>query len=153
MSDGAPARGERKWQKPKRNWLLVAAIALGVTGVLYVAARFTVAYVVENFLPQGPYAHRDPLQFSNQLWLATAKDKSGTRYLMLDDLLKRHPLVGLTRDEVVALLGPFEPPGYPGFPACYYLGPENHPFREGTAWLVLTLDADQRVRAIDVQTK
>lgn len=153
MDASESQRTRPKWQKPKRNWPLVIAISVVATGVLYVGARYTVALVSQYILPQGPYAGREPTPFARDVWLATSKDKSGARYLMLDDLLKRHPLIGLTRAEVVDLLGPMEPAGYPGFPACYYLGPENHPFREGTAWLVLTLDAEERVRALDVATK
>ncbi|MCE9595135.1 MAG: hypothetical protein K8S98_13195 [Planctomycetes bacterium] len=141
---------ERKWRKPKRNWVKIVAIAIVVTGVVYVGAIFAVDFVLTRVLPRGPYAERAPTAFSREVWLASGSDRGGARYLMLDDLLRSHPLVGLGRAEVVELLGP--PSASPaGFGTSYYLGPINHPFREGSVWLALVFDDTDRVSALEMR--
>lgn len=146
------AQRERKWRKPKRNWVKIVAIAIVVTGVVYVAATFAVDFVLTHVLPQGPYAERTPTAFSREVWLASGADRGGARYLMLDDLLRSHPLVGLERNEVVELLGP--PSAAPAsFGTSYYLGPINHPFREGNVWLALVFDGTDRVTSLEMRSQ
>jgi hypothetical protein len=152
VSEGTTGGRERKRRKPKSNWVKIVAIAIVVTGVVYVGAIFTVDFVLARVLPQGPYAERTPTAFSREVWLASGADRGGARYLMLDDLLRRHPLVGLGRAEVAELLGP--PSATPaGFGTSYYLGPINHPFREGKSWLVLSFDAAERVTSLEVRSQ
>ncbi len=51
---------------------------------------------------------QDRRPFDRAEWLAHVIDKNGycTRYEMVGDLLRTHKLVGMTRAEAVALLGP-----------------------------------------------
>lgn len=150
MGEKATAGRERRWHKPKRNWPLIVAIAIAVTAVLYVAAYFTVGFLVARFLPQGPYANKQPTPFARDVWLVTGADREGARYLMLDDLLAQHPLVGMERAEVEELLGPAQPAGSLG--EAYYLGPKNSPIGSSRAFLVLKYDAQDRVSSATVQT-
>ena len=65
---------------------------------------------------------------------------------MADDLVNRQQLVGLTRQEVVALLG--EPPKteyFQEFDLVYYLGPERGFMGIDSEWLVLKLGAKGRI--------
>ena len=61
----------------------------------------------------------DPLgwpskHFDHETWWTTPET---SRYVMVNDLVDRKVLSGLTRDQVKALLGPasFDSPGYPGY--------------------------------------
>ncbi|MCK6448379.1 MAG: hypothetical protein L6Q99_18475 [Planctomycetes bacterium] len=150
MEEQTSGRRERKWQKPKRNWLQIVGIAIVVTVVLYGAAYFTVGFLLERFMPQGPYAGKEPTPFARDVWLVTGADSQGTRYLMLDDLLAKHPLVGMQRADVEALLGEAHDAGSLG--KAYYLGPKNSPIGSSRAFLVLTYDAADVVTSATVQT-
>jgi hypothetical protein len=53
---------------------------------------------------------------------------NATRDRMVKDLLKRHPLIGLTRDQVTALLGEpdyLHPEIFPTWEMVYWLGPDD----------------------------
>lgn len=92
------------------------------------------------------YDGKSPVPFDHAQWVACGHFPSTDRYMMLDDLLAKHALVGMTRDEVVALLGPFhhdpDEPDYPGWDSCYYLGPERG-LGVDFDWLIFTFDADK----------
>jgi hypothetical protein len=71
------------------------------------------------------------------------------RLCMVDNLMNSERLLGMNRDEVVELLGPPEPIGFPaGAASCdmhYYLGPERGFFRIDSEWLFLKFGDDGRV--------
>jgi hypothetical protein len=69
-----------------------------------------------------------------------------TRLAMVDDLLARHPLRGLTRDSVERLLGPRDSTEYfREWDLVYWLGPERGLIRIDSEWLVLKFGVDGRV--------
>jgi hypothetical protein len=69
-----------------------------------------------------------------------------TRLTMVDDLLTRHSLRGMSRDSVERLLGPRDSTAYfRDWDLVYWLGPERGSIRIDSEWLVLKLDADGRV--------
>jgi outer membrane protein assembly factor BamE (lipoprotein component of BamABCDE complex) len=74
-------------------------------------------------------------------------DLSGrARVDMLQDLLKRHPLKGRTRTEVVALLGePTQTDKWKGAEMIYVLGNDGSYFAIDHEWLLIDLDQRQRV--------
>ena len=84
--------------------------------------------------------------FDSSLWRNSATLLS-VRLRMADDLVNRQTLVGLTRQEVVALLG--EPPKteyFKEFDLVYYLGPERGFMSIDSEWLVLKLGPEGRVK-------
>lgn len=90
---------------------------------------------------------------------ANAPSGDPIRIRMVDDLLDRHDLRGMTRAEVTALLG--EPddaalgqgdPLFHGWDMAYYLGPERGLLALDSEFLVLRLGADQRVSELRVIT-
>ena len=65
---------------------------------------------------------------------------------MVDDLLRRHALVGLTRAQVVALLGrPTETTYFRDYALVYYLGPESGLAGIDSKWLLVQVDGSGRV--------
>jgi hypothetical protein len=62
---------------------------------------------------------------------------------MADDLLSRGVLVGLSRREVIALLG--EPDGVSGGDLSYWLGPQRALAAADSEWLSIRLGRDGRV--------
>jgi outer membrane protein assembly factor BamE (lipoprotein component of BamABCDE complex) len=69
---------------------------------------------------------------------------------MVDDLMSSGRLDGLSRDQVIALLGPPHLKDFPGEAwQCdihYFLGPERGFFRIDSEWLFITFDKDEKVR-------
>lgn len=76
------------------------------------------------------------------------------RVYMVDDLLRQYPLIGMTKDDVTALLGP------PTKTHClqaddhlvYYLGDERGLIRIDSEWLVIRLDGGGNVIEYQVLT-
>ena len=97
--------------------------------------------VIENYWHQRefePVAWRDN-ERGDAMWPA--------RLAMVDDLLARHPMRGLSRDSVERLLGPRDSTEYfREWDLVYWLGPERGLVRIDSEWLVLNLGLDGRVR-------
>ena len=69
------------------------------------------------------------------------------RLAMIDDLMERHALRGLSRDSVERLLGPGDSTASWGeWDLVYLLGPERGLIRIDSEWLVVDFDAHGRVR-------
>ena len=87
---------------------IVLTMVLGIGATAYYLSRPTA---------------QDELIFDRDLWQHNplGENRSSPRYRMIGDLLRRYRLVGMTRAEVVALLGPIEYPRgssrrpYPGW--------------------------------------
>ncbi len=95
------------------------------------------------------YAHRTT--FDAPGWRASA-DEQGmwpTRLRMASDLIASRQLIGLDRSQVIELLGPPAPPGYPGgargVALHYLLGPERGLFRIDSEWLLIDVDGAGQV--------
>ncbi len=88
--------------------------------------------------------------FDRSLW-CNSRTPASVRLRMADDLVDNKKLFGLTRQEVVALLG--EPPKteyFKEFDLVYYLGPERGFMSIDSEWLVLKLGPDGRVKRATV---
>ncbi|HEY5618652.1 MAG TPA: hypothetical protein VIK60_11970 [Vicinamibacterales bacterium] len=73
------------------------------------------------------------------------------RLAMVDDLLARHELRGMSRESVTALLGPRDDtPSFRDWDAAYWLGPERGLFRIDSEWLVLRFGSDGRVQEYQI---
>jgi hypothetical protein len=82
----------------------------------------------ESFTPDG---WRSPAGSSDRLW--------PPRLRMVDDLIARKLVDGLSQDSVVLLLGPPDARAWPGFDMTYSLGPERGLFRIDSEFLALRL--------------
>ncbi|WP_072378682.1 hypothetical protein [Novosphingobium sp. NDB2Meth1] len=84
-------------------------------------------------------------EFDRERWLKA--DLSGReRANIMPDLVRKHRLYGMTRTEVVALLGPPTPTDkWAGSDMVYVLGNDGSLLPIDHAWLTLTLDKQERV--------
>ena len=104
----------------------VAAMALGILVTLF---------------PGDRYAGKPRVAFEREAWLAAWNDREGSRYLMVEDLLAKHPLVGRPLSELDEFLGPrselrhYRELGY----VDWYLGPEPDEGGVDHAWLTAVL--------------
>jgi len=84
--------------------------------------------------------------FDSIAWKDDERIRRGDRLKMADDILSRRMLSGKSRSDVVAMLG--QPPrtGYfSDWNLVYWLGAERGYMGIDSEWLVVRLDASQRV--------
>jgi len=82
--------------------------------------------------------------FDSATWKSSPAEftHKSRRLRMADDLLKTHPLVGLDRAAIGALLGdPDQTPYFRGYDMVYFLGQERSYFGIDGEWLVIKLDS------------
>ena len=146
------------WIPQAVPWLAVIAILLvrAARGPAIHAGSFIGGVLlhwvlVASFLMFGDVAadHWHRRRFDAAEWRRNDQSNPSwpTRLTMVDDLLKRHDLHGLTRDSVEKLLGPRDnTTSWPEWDLVYYLGPERGLIRIDSETLVLKLGPDGRVR-------
>jgi len=116
----------------RRRWVpLVAFAGAQLLGVGLLVGVFAGTPVVRD------YASRMP--FDSASWKAeNRRDAAGLRVRMVDDLLRTHKLVGMSRAQLEGLLG--VPPAteyFREYDYVYWLGPERGPFSIDSEWLVV----------------
>ncbi|HSU13719.1 hypothetical protein [Longimicrobium sp.] len=122
--------------------LLGSAVGLGFV----LAALWIALSAFARSLPEGRCRRHE--RFSAAVWRDTAQayGELAPRGCMVDDLLARRDLHGLSRTQVVALLGEPPPTGYfREYDLVYWLGPERGLFSIDSEWLVFRLNATGRV--------
>ena len=79
-------------------------------------------------------------RFDSDTWKSVA-GSDATRLAMVDDLLARYELVGMTREEVDGLLGvPTETGYFANFEYVYLLGPERGFISIDSEWLCIDFE-------------
>jgi hypothetical protein len=126
----------------RRRW--VPPVVFAVSQVLCIAAFLAVIFVppvVED------YASRT--SFDSARWKAeNRRGAEGRRIRMVDDLLRRHHLVGMQRAQLEQLLGvPPPTPYFQEYEYVYWLGPERGAFSIDSEWLVVRCQEDVVVSA------
>ncbi|WP_440969921.1 outer membrane protein assembly factor BamE domain-containing protein [Peribacillus frigoritolerans] len=89
-------------------------------------------------------------RFTTERWL---NDVEGRVYLV-DDLINEHELIGMTKDEVFALLGsPTETEYFKEEDnVVYYLGDERGIIRIDSEWLVIWFDGSDKAMKYELRT-
>jgi hypothetical protein len=129
----------------RRRLVWALAIVLGVPAALYGLGW---AYVVA--VPRADdLRHRLP--FDAEAWKSHSADDGPewpTRLRMVDSLVDRRQLDGLTRERVEQLLGPADRTSkWRDWDLVYHLGPERGLIRIDSEWLVIRFDARGAVAA------
>lgn len=92
------------------------------------------------------WSHRRP--FDSAVWKEGLSKESTdpVRLRMIDDLLKKKPLVNMSRAEIVLLLGTPPKTGYfHEYEFVYWLGPERGFFSIDSEWLAIRFNSEDRV--------
>jgi hypothetical protein len=99
----------------------------------------TVGYgFLTGYLPIRP--------FDADLWQQGMQSHTAVRLHMIEPLIRSRNLDGLTRSQVVSLLGPPSNDGYfADWDLVYWLGPERGLMRIDSEWLVIRIGPDGRV--------
>lgn len=86
-------------------------------------------------------------------WMDTtlSRGKLAIRGCMVDDLLEKRDLRGMTQAEVVALIGePDHPNDVIGYDLVYWLGPQRGLIGTDSEYLVMKLDRSKRVASVEL---
>ncbi len=119
----------------KKRWMpLVAFAGAQVLGMCVIFGIIFGMPVVKDYASRQPF---DPI-----VWKAeNTHSAKGIRVHMVDDLLRKHALVGMSQSQVDALLG--VPPSseyFREYDYVYWLGQERGAFAIDSEWLVLKLE-------------
>ena len=92
----------------------------------------------------GAFAYRSLARprFDSDAWKSVPADDPG-KLAMVDDLLARHKLVGMTRTEIDTMLGtPPKTSYFRDYDYVYWLGPERGFMSIDSEWLCIAFDGD-----------
>ena len=102
-------------------------------------ALLIIPYILFIISFGNPYPSEE---FNSNIW----KNNEEKRIELIDNLMDKKLLDGLTKNELIELLGePIEKTGYfknSGRDMIYYLGAERHPFGVDSKWLLIWLEND-----------
>ena len=93
--------------------------------------------------------------FVRSEWMDTtmSRGKLAVRGCMVDDLLEKHELRGMTRAEVVALIGePDRPDIFADYDMVYLLGPERGLIGTDFEYLVMKVDKASRITSVELRS-
>lgn len=133
------------WQSLKRKWITSLGYATGASTVyLSFVALLLFGPQVKSYLEREA--------FDSRKWIEADRSNTNVRQRMVDDLLKTHSLVGKSRTEIEALLGPpTEDSPRGNFDLIYWLGPERGFIQIDSEWLLIRFEND-RVIEVKVRT-
>ena len=121
----------------KRRWVPIMA---------FLGAHVLGLYILISMVFLGPvvWDHATRVPFQAERWRAeNHRGGEGLRIRMVDDLLRRHRLVGMRRTEIDALLGvPPRSDYFREYDYVYWLGQERGAFAIDSEWLVVEFEGD-----------
>lgn len=124
---------------------LVLKIGLWIFGIGLFGYILLVSFLL--FAPKlNSYANRS--SFESSQWKVHLESKDPIKLRMVDDLLSRHNLVGLSTEEIEWLLG--KPPKteyFKDYDYVYWLGPERSAFSIDSEWLGIKFESGIVVKA------
>lgn len=127
-------------------WLVLRLALVGLASFAVLVVASILLFVIGfTLFADAPYDGRSQVPFDRAAWTAARTDPNGERYLMVNDLLRRFPLIGMSKAEVAELLGPIVPDRTGQWDASYYLGPEDSPWAIDNRSLVLRFAKDRVV--------
>ena len=97
--------------------------------------------MVDDYIHRTPF---DPIRWKNE----ESNFKKAVRIRMVDDLLKTHTLIGMTKEQINELLGvPPETSYFREYDYVYWLGPERGLFSIDSEWLVIKFENNKAIEA------
>ncbi|MEW6208487.1 MAG: hypothetical protein AB1631_08970 [Acidobacteriota bacterium] len=104
------------------------------------------AWPIYSFL--SSYDRPPSIQFESERWKNKNLEESGhpIRIQMIDDLISSRMLDGMSKAEILKLLGEADNDGYfKDWDMVYWLGPERSPISIDSEWLVIRFDSEEKV--------
>jgi len=126
----------------KWNRLLLSSLIVGGLVILSVGGVGVWFFFGDSIRERLSRQRFDPVS-----WKADERNfTNAVRIRMVDDLLRRHSFLGMTRDQVVGIIGEPDKTGYfKDWDMVYWLGPERGFSSIDSEWLVFRLDSQKKV--------
>jgi hypothetical protein len=121
-----------------------------ILGIIFILFTSPIWLTVTNLVYED---WKFRLQFDSLVWKESLTKESvePVRLRMIDDLLRKHALVGMRRSEVISLLGTPPSTGYfSEYDFVYWLGPERGLFGIDSEWLAVKFNGENRVSKANV---
>jgi len=128
--------------KTNKLSLKIGLWATGVGVFLYI--------LIVSFLFFSPKlkSYKSQTAFESTKWKLHLSDGDFAKQTMVDDLLSRYQLVGMTRANIEELLGTPQSTNYfKDYDYVYWLGPERSVFAIDSEWLGIKFNDDMVVKA------
>ena len=129
----------------RRHWRKLIV----VVGILSLIAASPFLLLFGSIAADALKERSNRLSFDAAAWKASLSAPTETepiRLRMVDDLLHRHKLVGMTHDELTALIGtPPKTDYFRDYQFVYWLGPERGYMSIDSEWLAVRFGPDDRV--------
>ena len=92
------------------------------------------------------YVNQTP--FDSKKWQAKSVDQNTIKQKMVNDLLSKYQLIGMTKPDINKLLGIPQQTGYfKDYDYVYWLGPERSAFGIDSEWLGIKFEKDVVTKA------
>lgn len=140
--------------EPKRPVRRSRALTIALIILVILVSMFVIPSVLffGSIIGDAIKERRSRIPFDSNTWKTSlSKPHDSIRLRMVDDLLRSRKLVGMTRTELVAILG--EPPLLPSrrdYDMVYWLGPQRGYMGLDSESLGVRLSADQRVTEVRI---
>lgn len=124
---------------------LILKISLGLIGLGVLTYILLVSYLI--FAPKmQSYVNQTP--FDSKKWQAKSVDQNTIKQKMVNDLLSKYQLIGMTKPDIDKLLGIPQQTGYfKDYDYVYWLGPERSAFGIDSEWLGIKFEKDVVTKA------
>ena len=112
-----------------------------------VTFRLLALALVATALGTFAYFNLGQTRFDSNVWKSMPSNDPG-RLAMVDDLLAKYRLVGMTQSEIDGMLGiPPQTPYFQDYDYVYWLGPERGVISIDSEWLCIAFDKGVAVEA------
>ncbi len=123
------------WGLRTRRFL---AIFSSVLGAIVVPYAIFISYI---FLAPAAQDYASRIEFNSESWKQGDMDNSGIRLKMVDSLMQKYSLKGMSRAEIKKLLGvPASTSYFTQYDYVYWLGPERGFISIDSEWLVIKFE-------------
>jgi hypothetical protein len=123
-------------------------IALWLLASMSIVATCLMTYIAIKQYSSQHKAMPTQIQFESQQWKnVPLYGTNNLRYRMHKDLIARYKLIGMTKEEIIDLLGPQSDPAYfKEWDLRYWMGPEPGPYGIDSIWIVLKIKDNKIVK-------
>jgi len=136
-----------------KRWIQIAALAMVVAVSIAGYAAWRVYAGARGQLSESRCDGHGTFVRSDWMDSTMTKGKLAVRGCMVDDLLDRHELRGMTRAQVIELIGePDATRDLPEYDLVYWLGPERGLIGTDSEYLVMKVDKANRVTSVELIT-
>lgn len=117
-------------------------------GLFFVSVFVYIALIGYLLFVPKLKSYEGQTEFDSKIWQNHLTDKDTTKQIMVDHLLSKYQLVGMTQAKIDELLGkPPQTEYFKDYDYVYWLGPERSAFGIDSEWLCIKFEDGVVLRA------